>query len=96
MEPNPSESSPVKAAYAGPGAGERSIICLASAVTSDLVLIDEERARRAAKSMGINVAGSIAVLERGAMLGSVDDLRSVYSHGRAASPVRRGGGACLR
>ena len=79
VQPNPSESSPeVKAACAGLGAGERSIIYLASALTADLVLIDEERARRASKTAGINVAGSVAVLERGAMLGRVDDLRSVY------------------
>jgi uncharacterized protein len=58
--------------------GERSIIHLASALNSDLVLIDEERTRRAAKSVGLKVAGSIAVLERAAKLGRVDDLRSVY------------------
>jgi predicted nucleic acid-binding protein len=79
VQPNPSESSPeVKAACAGLGAGESSIIYLASALTADLVLIDEERARRAAKSVRLSVAGSIAVLERGARLGRVDDLRSVY------------------
>jgi predicted nucleic acid-binding protein len=67
--PNPSESSPeVHAACRGLGDGERSIIYLASALTADLVLIDEERARRAAKAVGLNVAGSIAVLERGATL----------------------------
>jgi predicted nucleic acid-binding protein len=79
VQPNPSESSPeVNAACAGLGAGERSIIHLASALTADLVLIDEERARRAAKTVGLNVAGSIAVLERGARLNRVADLRSVY------------------
>jgi len=45
------------------------MIYLASALTADLVLIDEERARRAAKTMVLNVAGSIAVLERAARLG---------------------------
>jgi predicted nucleic acid-binding protein len=70
VQPNPPESSPeVKAACAGPGDGERSMIYLASALTADLVLIDEERARRAAKTMVLNVAGSIAVLERAARLG---------------------------
>ena len=49
VRPNPSESSPeVKAACAGLGAGERSIIYLASALAADLTLIDEGRARRAA------------------------------------------------
>jgi predicted nucleic acid-binding protein len=43
-----------------------------------LVLIDEGRARRAAKAVGLAVAGSIAILERGAMLHKIADLRSVY------------------
>jgi uncharacterized protein len=79
VQPIPSRpSSEVKAACAGLGRGELSIICLASALTADLVLIDEERARRAAKMVGLAVAGSIAVLERAASIGRVDDLRSVY------------------
>jgi predicted nucleic acid-binding protein len=79
VQPNPLESSPeVEAAGTGLCAGERSIIYLASALTADLVLIDEERARRAAKTVGLNVAGSIAVLERGARLNRVADLRFVY------------------
>ena len=43
-----------------------------------VVFIDEGRARRAARTVGLNVAGSIAVLERGAKLNRVADLRSVY------------------
>lgn len=79
VQPAPSASSPdVQAACAGLGSGERSIIYLASALSADLVLIDEERARRAARTIAFNVAGSIAVLERGATLGRVDDLRSIY------------------
>jgi predicted nucleic acid-binding protein len=79
VQPSPSESSSeVKAACASLGTGERSVIYLASALTADLVLIDEARARRAAKTVGLNVAGSIAVLERGARLGMVDDLRAVF------------------
>ncbi len=75
----PAAPSPeASAACAGLGAGERSVIYLASALRADLVLIDEEKARRAAKAIALNVAGSIAVLERGARLGRVDDLRSVY------------------
>lgn len=65
-------------ACAGLGAGERSIIHLASALNADLVLIDEERGRRAAKRVGLSVAGSIAVLERGGRLGRVGDLRAVF------------------
>jgi len=43
-----------------------------------VVLIDEDRARRVAKNLGLAVVGSIAVLERGAQLKRVPDLRSVY------------------
>jgi predicted nucleic acid-binding protein len=73
------ETSPeLKAACVGLGDGERSLIYLAATLTADLVLIDEARARRAAKTAGLNVAGSIAILERGAKLHRVEDLRSVY------------------
>jgi hypothetical protein len=49
-------------------------------LSADLVLIDEERARRAARVVGVSIAGSIAILERGAKLSRVTDLRSVYSN----------------
>ncbi len=82
VQPNPpgvSAEVKVKAACAGLGSGERSIIYLASALAADLVLIDEERARRAARRVGLTIAGSIAILnERGARLNRVVDLRSVY------------------
>jgi len=68
----------VKAACTGLGAGERSAIYLALAVKADIILIDEQRARRAAKSTGLMVAGSISILERGAQLKKVADLRSAY------------------
>jgi uncharacterized protein len=80
VQPNPSEApAPLKAACSGLGAGECSAIYLASSLRAEIVLIDEERARRAAKSAGFSVAGSIAVLERGARLKKVDDLRSIYA-----------------
>jgi predicted nucleic acid-binding protein len=79
VESAPSQSSPeLTVACAGLGGGERSILYLASALNAGLVLIDEDRARRAAKGGGLNVAGSIAILERGARLGRVDDLRTVF------------------
>ena len=79
IRPGSAEAPPeVNAACLRLGAGERSVICLASVLKADLVLIDEERARRAAKAVGLGVAGSISVLERGAKLNLVPDLRSVY------------------
>ena len=70
--------SKVAEACVGLGAGEKSVICLAAVLRADLVLIDEEKARRAAKRVGLSVAGSIAILERGAQPGFVDDLRAVF------------------
>jgi uncharacterized protein len=79
VQPNPSEIPvTLKATSSGLGAGERNAIYLALSLNAELVLIDEEKARRAAKSAGLTVAGSIAVLERGALLKRVADLRSVY------------------
>lgn len=68
----------LKSACAGLGSGERNVIYLASAIKAGLVLMDEERARRVARSAGLTIAGSIAILERGARLGRVVDLRAVY------------------
>ena len=79
VQSNPSEpSAAVKAACSGLGMGERGAIYLASALGADLTLIDEGRARRAAKSVGLSVAGSIAILERGAKLKKIGDLRAIY------------------
>lgn len=79
VEAAPPESSPgIAPACSGLGAGERSIIYLASSMRAGLVLIDDGRARGAAKSVGLNVAGSLAILERGAKLGRVGDLRAVF------------------
>jgi uncharacterized protein len=79
VQPSPPEPPPeLQAACAGLGAGERSIIALASALKADLVVINEQRARLAAKRVGLKIAGSVAILERGATLNRVADLRSVY------------------
>jgi uncharacterized protein len=67
-----------ESACAGLGAGERSLIYLAVELKPALVLIDEDRARRVAKALGLAVAGCIAVLERGAQLKKVPYLRHVY------------------
>jgi predicted nucleic acid-binding protein len=77
-DPGKGVSSAMESACAGLGAGERSVIYLASGLKAAVVLIDEDRARRVAKNLGLAVVGSIAVLERGAQLKKVPDLRSVY------------------
>jgi predicted nucleic acid-binding protein len=68
----------VESACTGLGAGERGVIYLAAALKPVLVLIDEDRARRVAKALGLAVAGSTAVLERGAQLKKVPNLQQVY------------------
>jgi predicted nucleic acid-binding protein len=69
VQSNPSETSEVlKATCSGLGGGERSAICLAAFLNAELILIDEGRARRAAKSAGLTVASSVAILERGARI----------------------------
>ena len=58
VQPNPSNVAPaLKAACSGLGAGERSVIHLASTQNADLVLIDEARARRAAQNVGLTNRG---------------------------------------
>jgi len=79
VQSNPSEASEaVKATCSGLGSGERSAIHLALSLRAELILIDEGRARRAAKSSGLAVAGSVAILEPGARIKKIADLRSVY------------------
>lgn len=48
----------------GLGAGERAVISLAMGVGARLVLIDEIRARNVARSKGLRVAGTLAVVLR--------------------------------
>jgi hypothetical protein len=68
----------IDSACAGLGTGERSLIWLAWSLKADLLLIDEVRARRVATTLGFPIAGSVAMLERGARLRYVTKLRSLY------------------
>lgn len=63
---------------AGLGAGERSAILLAKALSADLLLLDEWKARRIAQNAGLSVVGCIGILEAGARTGKISDLRLVY------------------
>ncbi|HVY94696.1 MAG TPA: hypothetical protein VHA14_18165 [Bryobacteraceae bacterium] len=75
----PSPPAEVQAACAGLGPGERSLIWLAWSLKADLLLIDEWRARRVAKGIGLTIAGSVAILEQGARLGYIADLTLLYA-----------------
>ena len=74
-----SVDSQIAVLCSGLGACERSAILLASSLGADIVLIDETRARRIAKTAGLSVLGSVAILEAGARHGKVRDLGAVYS-----------------
>lgn len=78
IEVRPTPGGIPRSACSGLGVGERSAIYLGLALKAGLVLIDEDKARRVAKSVGLVISGSIAILERGARLKKVLDLRSVY------------------
>ena len=54
------------------GAGEREAISLAKEINADLVLIDDRKARKAAIERGLNVAGTINILESASKRGLVD------------------------
>jgi uncharacterized protein len=62
----------------GLGTGEVSTVILAKQLSSDLVLIDEEKARRYAAAEGFNLTGCIGMLESLYRWGELADLRGAY------------------
>lgn len=58
------------------GAGEREAISLAKEINADLVLIDDRKARKTAIERGLNVAGTINILESASKRGLVDLVKA--------------------
>jgi len=59
------------------GPGEREAISLASAVSADILIVDDFKARTAASTRGIRIAGTIAVLREASRRGHVSLTESV-------------------
>ena len=54
------------------GAGERAAIILAMSIRADLVLMDERKGTQAAINKGLQVAGTLGILQRAARRGLLD------------------------
>jgi len=68
---NPLRIFRLKTRY-GIGAGERAAISLALSIHADLILIDERKGTQAALERGLEVAGTLGVLQRAARQGLVN------------------------
>ena len=62
----------------GIGAGELSTIILAKELKAEIALIDDLRARRLARSEGVEVRGAVGLLELLYRRGEISDLRSMF------------------
>ena len=62
----------------GLGAGESSTILLAQQLHADLVLIDDLQGRKLAREAGLNVQGSVALLESAFWKDFLPDLRQAF------------------
>jgi predicted nucleic acid-binding protein len=60
------------------GAGELSTILLGGELRADAVLLDDYKARQLARAEGLQVRGTVGVLENLHRAGHLDDLRSAF------------------
>jgi predicted nucleic acid-binding protein len=75
--------------------GEREAIALAKELRAEFLLVDDRKARLAARALGLRIAGTVAVLERAASRGLLD-LREAVVRLRSTdfSVVRVDPGRC--
>lgn len=71
------------------GVGELSTILLAKEVHADTVLLDDYNARKLAKGEGLQVRGSVGLLETFWLRGHLTDLRAVFRQLLANSYIDR-------
>ena len=69
VKPN-APSDPFGLSHIDPG--EREAILLAAEMSADLVLLDDRQARKAARSIGLRITGTIGVLDKAAQEGLID------------------------
>lgn len=55
--------------------GESEAIVLANSIDADLIIIDERKARRIAKDIGLNVTGTLGILVEAKQCGLVKELK---------------------
>jgi hypothetical protein len=60
------------------GVGELSTILLAKELDADVVLLDDEKARKLAKAEGLQVRGTVGLLETLYLRGHLADLRAAF------------------
>ena len=64
--------------------GEAEAIALAGETNADLIILDDGRARKAAKAMGLNVTGTLAILCWARQRGLIPELRPILDDLRVA------------
>ena len=71
------------------GLGELSSILLAKELEANVVLLDDDKARKLAKAIGLHVRGSLGILESLYMRGDLTNLRQTFQKLLAHSYIDR-------
>jgi predicted nucleic acid-binding protein len=71
------------------GSGEREAIALAEQLKANLLLIDEARGRRTALQRGLQITGTLGILDQAAILGLIDINDALQRLRQQASALHR-------